>query len=217
MQKRFGNLLKGALFAAVASASAGAWATPAWTTGGVAPADWRPLNGNVLLNVKGTTASDGVPGYTSGNPAVLTDGQVPTATPDKPGIFGFRNNETISWIFAAPQNLSQIRICSCYLTGASYDGVHVAKVEVSYNGGASWVQIAGDAEYKGGSQGNINYALLSDGDNPVAQNVTGLKVTFGTCESAIRSPTEPSSTAAFTSTPSGTRASASRTARKYWK
>lgn len=158
-------------------------AAPAWTTGSCAPADWAALSGNVLLNVAGATTADGVPGYASGNVAVLTNGDVPRSTPDKEGIFGFRNNENVSWTFATPKTLEQIRICTCYLGGAAYDGVHVAKVEVMFFGESTWTEIAGDCEYKGESAaGKINSIVLDNGDDPVAQNIVGLKITFGACE-----------------------------------
>ncbi len=158
-------------------------AETAWTTGSCAPGDWTALPDNVLLDVSGTTTSDGVPGYASGNVAVLTDGNVPTTSPDKGGIFGFRNSETVSWTFAAPKTIDQIRISTCYLGGAAYDGVHVAKVEAMFYGGSTWQQIAGDCEYKGESAaGKINYIVLDNGNDPVAQNIVGLKVTFGSCE-----------------------------------
>ena len=169
------------MFAVVAGVSGLAMATPSWTTGSCAPADWQALDGNVLLNVTGTSAAQGVSSFASMDLGVLTDGQVPTSAPDKSGIFGFRVNDTISWAFAAPRTLEQVRISTCYLTGAAYDGVHIAKVDVLTSSG--WEQIAGEVEYKGESAaGKINYAVLDNGDDPVAQGVSGLKVTFGSCE-----------------------------------
>ena len=145
------------LFALVGVFALSLHAEPAWTTGSCAPSSWTALVDNVLLNVSGTTTADGVPGYASGNVAVLTDGKVPTTTPDKAGIFGFRNSENVSWTFAAPKTIEQIRISTCYLGGAAYDGVHVAKVEVMFYGESAWQQIAGDCEYKGESTaGKIN-------------------------------------------------------------
>lgn len=174
------------LAAALAFASASALAEVAWTTGSCAPADWSALEGNILLNILGTTTADGVPSYASGNVAVLTDGDVPRSSPDKAGIFGFRVNENVSWAFDAPKTIDRIRICTCYFGGASYDGVHVAKVEVMPYGGSAWEEIAGDCENKGGSAaGNVNFIVLENGGDPVAQNIVGLKVTFGTCETGF--------------------------------
>ncbi|MCR5752471.1 MAG: hypothetical protein K6G91_10955 [Kiritimatiellae bacterium] len=52
-----------------------------------------------------------------------------------------------------------------------------------FHNGSTWEEIAGDCEYKGESvAGNVNYAVLANGEEPVAQNIVGLKVTFGTCE-----------------------------------
>lgn len=159
-------------------------AEPAWTTGSYAPADWQPLDGNILYNVTGTSAAIGATGYDSSDLAVLTNGGVPKSTSENQnGIFGFRNGDNISWTFAAPKTLEQIRICTCYLSSTLYDGVHIAKVEVIYFGEASWVQIAGESLYNGESTaGKINYTLLSNGDDPVAQNIIGLRITFGACE-----------------------------------
>ena len=170
------------LFVASASFST---ADVVWTAGNCAPTDWTPLSGNVLLGVPGTTTGDGVPGYASGNAAVLTDGSVPTATPDKSGIFGFRLNETISWTFSTPETLEKIRISTCYLGGAAYDGVHVSKIEVKFDGDSTLTEIAGDGLYNGSSVGNINYLVLENGGDPVAQGVVELKVTFGTCETGF--------------------------------
>ncbi len=180
------TIVRSLLFALAGASALTLHAEPAWTTGSCAPTDWTALVGNVLLNVSGTTTSDGVPGYASGNVAVLTDGNVPTASPDKAGIFGFRNSENVSWAFAAPKTIEQIRISTCYLGGAAYDGVHIAKVEAMFYGESTWTQIAGDCEYKGESTaGKINYIVLDNGDDPVAQNIAGLKVTFGTCETGF--------------------------------
>lgn len=177
------STLRFLLFALMGACATDLRAAPAWTTGSCAPVEWQPLNGNVLSNVVGTTTADGVPGYASGNVAVLTDGKVPTASPDKAGIFGFRNSENVSWTFAAPKTIQQIRVSTCYLGGAAYDGVHIAKVEAMFHGGSTWEEIVGDGEYKGESTaGKINYIVLENGDDPVAPNIVGLKITFGTCE-----------------------------------
>ena len=162
-------------------------AEPAWTTGSYAPADWQPLDGNILLNVTGTSASVGATGYDSSDLAVLTNGSVPTSTTEnKGGIFGFKNGENISWTFAAPKTLEQIRICTCYLSSTAYDGVHIAKVEAMFFGESSWTQVAGESQYNGeSSAGKINYTVLTNGEDPVVQNIIGLRITFGTCETGF--------------------------------
>lgn len=162
-------------------------AEPAWTTASCAPADWQPLDGNILLNERGTSASVGATGYDSSDLAVLTNGSVPTSTSEnKGGIFGFRNGENISWTFAAPKTLEQIRICTCYLSSTAYDGVHIAKVEAMFVGESSWTQIAGESQYNGESvAGKINYTVLTNGEDPVVQNIIGLRITFGTCETGF--------------------------------
>ena len=180
------TIVRSLLFALAGVLAADLRAETAWTSGSCAPADWTALADNVLSNVVGTSTAPGVSGYASLDLAVLTDGSVPTTTPDKDGIFGFRNSENVSWTFAAPKTIEQIRISTCYLGGAAYDGVHVSKVEAMFYGGSSWEEIAGDCEYKGGSTaGQINYIVLNNGDDPVAQNIVGLKVTFGTCETGF--------------------------------
>ena len=157
-----------------------------WTTGSCAPREWTALPDNILLNVVGTSAASGVNNYASLDLAVLTDGKVPQTTPDKDGIFGFRKDENISWMFDSPMTIDQIKVSSCYLGGAAYDGVHIAKVEAILFGGSDWVQIAGDFEYQGGStSGSINYIVLRNGDEPVAENILGLKITFGACETGF--------------------------------
>ena len=177
------TIVRSLLFAFAGVFALSLHAEPAWTTGSCAPNEWQALGDNILLNVSGATTADGVPGYASGNVVVLTDGSVPTTAPDKAGIFGFRNSENVSWTFAEPKTIDQIRISTCYLGGAAYDGVHIAKVETMFYGGSTWEEIAGDCEYKGESTaGNINYVVLDNGDEPVAQNIVGLKITFGTCE-----------------------------------
>ena len=162
-------------------------AEPTWTTASCAPADWQPLDGNILLNETGTSASVGATGYDSSDLAVLTNGSVPTSTSEnKGGIFGFRNDENISWTFAAPKTLEQIRICTCYLSSTAYDGVHIAKVEAMFVGESSWTQIAGESQYNGESvAGKINYTVLTNGEDPVVQNIIGLRITFGTCETGF--------------------------------
>ena len=81
------TIVRSLLFALAGVLAPNLHAAAAWTTGSCAPGDWTALAGNVLLNVSGTTTSDGVPGYASGNVAVLTDGSVPTSSSDKAGIF----------------------------------------------------------------------------------------------------------------------------------
>ena len=180
------TIARSMLFALVGVFALSLHAEIAWTTSSCAPNEWQAFDDNVLLNVSGTTTSDGVPGYASGDVAVLTDGSVPTNSPDKAGIFGFRNSENVSWTFAVPKTIDQIRISTCYFGGAAYDGVHIDKVEVMFFGEASWEEIAGDCEYKGESAaGKINYVVLENGDEPVAQNIVGLKITFGTCETGF--------------------------------
>ena len=162
-------------------------AEPAWTTASCAPVEWQPLDGNILLNVTGTSASVGATGYDSSDLAVLTNGSVPTSTSEnKGGIFGFKNGENISWTFAAPKTIEQIRICTCYLSSTAYDGVHIAKVEVMFFGESSWTQVAGESQYNGeSSAGKINYTVLTNGEDPVVQNIIGLRITFGTCETGF--------------------------------
>lgn len=175
------------LFALVGVFALNLHAEPAWTTGSCAPDEWQALADNILLNVVGTSAAVGATGFDSSDLSVLTDGSVPMSVSDnQKGIFGFRTGENISWTFATPKTLEQIRICTCYLSSTAYDGVHIAKVEVMFFGEASWEQIAGESQYNGVSAaGKINYTILSNGDDPVAQNIIGLRITFGACETGF--------------------------------
>ena len=137
-------------------------AESAWTTSSCAPSEWTALDGNILLGAEGETASDGVPGYTSAKASVLTDGTVAPSAPDKEFIFGFRANETVAWTFSSPMTIEEMRISSSYLTSASYDGVHISKVEAIFLGESAWTEIGGEGEYKGENvAGKINSLILT--------------------------------------------------------
>lgn len=157
--------------------------TVLWTKNAYMPESWQPLSRNMLAKNKGTMDPSHKPnGYGSSDLGVLTDGSAPTAA-GKDWIVGISPNSEITWTFAEPITLEQLRISSAYLADPHYSGVNIASVKVQCEGSDEWNEIAGSASGKftgDGTTKNIICATMSDVETGcLAENVTALKVVFG--------------------------------------
>ena len=153
----------------------------AWTTSSCTPSAWTSLADNLLAGETGTISGSIATGYSTNDPDLLTDSSVPT-TGGKDWIVGFQNTASISWTFATPKTLENVRISCGYLAGATYSGFTVSAVEVKTFGSSSWQTVNTTAgQMAATAQADILSLVLADGSgNPLAESVGALKVTFGT-------------------------------------
>ncbi len=174
-----GLLASAALGAALTAANLGA--ELAWTTRSAAPSDWTVLADDLLAGETGTLGGSIATGYSTNDPDLLTDSSVPTAG-GKDWIVGFQNNASISWTFATPKTLEQVRISCAYLAGPTYSGFTVSTVEVLAFGASAWTAVNTTAgQMSATSQAEILSLVLADGGGaPLAEGVGALRVTFGT-------------------------------------
>ena len=175
------TILRSLLFALAGVLASDLRAEVAWTTGSCAPSEWTALSGNLVAGqtgaISGATAGDS---YASRDPALLTDGSVPTAG-GKDWIVGFQGNASISWTFGAPKTLERVRVSCGYLAGPTYSGFTVSSVEVQAFGSTEWTAVSTAAGQRAAtSQADILSLVLADGNgDPLAEGVGALRVTFG--------------------------------------
>ena len=152
----------------------------AWTSGACAPSEWTALASNLVVRQTGTISGAIATGYSTNNPAVLTDASVPTAG-GKDWIVGFQNNASITWTFTAPKTLEGVRVSCGYLAGSSYSGFTVSAVEVRTFGETEWTTLNATAgQMTATAQADILSLVLADGSGaPLAETIGALRVTFG--------------------------------------
>lgn len=158
----------------------GLQAAGTWAKSSCAPADWSPLDGNLLAGQTGTINGTVATGYSTNDPDLLTDSSVPTAG-GKDWIVGMQSGTSVSWTFPTPKVLDQVRVSCAYLAGATYSGFTVSKIEVLTFGTADWRDITSGAEQMASTgKTDIHHMTFTDGDGfPLASGVGGLRVTFG--------------------------------------
>lgn len=156
-------------------------AEPAWTTGSCAPAEWSALAGNLLSGLTGTISGAIATGYSTNDPDLLTNGEVPSSGGNQYRV-GFQNNASISWTFAAPKTVESVRVSCGYLDSALYSGFKVASVEVQAFGASEWTALTTAAESmpNNGKLDIMSLTLADGGGDPLASAVGALRVTFGT-------------------------------------
>lgn len=155
-------------------------AEPAWTTGSCAPSDWTALSGNLVAGLAGTISGAIATGYSTNDPDLLTDGEVPTQA-GKDWIVGFQNNSSVSWTFPAPRTLERVRVSCGYLAGSLYSGFTVSSVEVQAFGTTEWTAVsAAPGQTPNNGKADILSLVLADGNGaPLAGTIGALRVTFG--------------------------------------
>lgn len=175
------TILRSLLFALAGVFALDLRAAVAWTTEDAAPADWAPLAGNLVAGQAGTISGAVATGYSTNDPNLLTDGEVPT-TGGAAWIVGFQNTASITWTFAAPKTLERVRVSCGYLGGVTYSGFTVSSVEVRTFGSTEWTAVSPAAGQRTAtSQADILSLVLADGSgDPLAETVGALRVTFGT-------------------------------------
>lgn len=160
-------------------------AESAWTTSSCAPSEWTALDGNLLAGQVGVISGNIASGYSTNDPVLLTDCQVPRiaiADTVKTQIVGFTGNASVTWTFEGPKTLEQVRIsCGYPVVGQHYSGSCIAKVEVMTYGSSDWTQLNdsyGEFPDNGGNE--IQSQILADTQGgSLAEAVVALKVTFG--------------------------------------
>ena len=158
-------------------------ADPAWTSGSCAPTDWTALPNNLVAGLTGTISGAIATGYSTNDPQLLTNGEVPAEGGNKYRV-GFQNTASISWTFATPRTIEKVRVSCGYLDGALYSGFTVSSVEVQAFGSTEWTALtsaAGAGTIPNNGQLDILSLVLTDGnDVPLAETIGALRVTFGT-------------------------------------
>ncbi len=155
-----------------------------WTTGSCAPSEWTALPDNLLDGAKGTISGNIEIGYSTNDPMLLTDGDVPqvgTADEVHPKEVGFKGNASVVWTFAAPKTLEQVRIsCGYPVLYNNYSGLRVKSVEMQTFGSSTWMPFnAATGEYADNGQNAIQWLVLSnENGGPLAEGVGALKVIF---------------------------------------
>lgn len=158
----------------------------AWTTGSCAPDNWIALSNNLLGGQTGTISGLILTNYSTNDPDLLTNGEVPGRTTNaddvKVCIVGFQNNASIKWTFEAPKTLELVRIsCGYPVMYQNYSGARVAAVEVQTFGSSVWIPLnTTTGDYADNGQNEIQSLTLADGSGaPLAEAVVALRVTFG--------------------------------------
>ena len=157
--------------------------TASWTQGEYAPAEWTALANNILRGLDATEKS-GVSFAASQDMTKLTNGGVPNPAAGGETV-GFGNAGTIAWAFAKPMTIEKIRLSSLW-ESTLYNGISVNAIHVKRRGSTEWVALdVPTVQWTGGTQlGQTE--TLSDAENGfLAQNVVGLKITFGAQKAAV--------------------------------
>ena len=155
--------------------------TASWTTVDVAPSSWTALSGNLLAGETGTIRGSVATGYSTNNPALLTDAAVPTTGGNEYRV-GFQSGASVEWSFAAPKTLESLRVSACYLDGSTYTRLAITSVSVKLSGSETWdaLDVPAYSDIGGRSQNVVLCASLSDSEmGYLSQNVVGLKIVFG--------------------------------------
>lgn len=171
--------------ASLAIAAAPSKAEVTWTTGSAAPSAWIALTGNLLAGLTGTISGSIYTSYSTNDPNLLTDGDVPQiadANTVKAKIVGFQSSASVTWTFAAPKTLDQVRVsCGYPVMYQNYSGSRVSAVEVKTFGSSTWTTLnTTTGDYADNGQNEIQSLTLADGSGaPLAEAVVALRVTFG--------------------------------------
>lgn len=164
----------------------------AWETGAYAPQSWTPLAGDNLLAgrqaaLTGDYYAESGRCVNGASLLLLTDGAVPGTEIDWSQVVGLANGATLTWTFDEPMALEKIRISSRW-ADAGRDGISVTSVRLRYGTSSRWQNLNAPAlSYAtGGSSAawegtGASFATLANAATGfLAQNVTGLRIVFGT-------------------------------------
>ncbi len=168
-------------------AASTALATPVWETGNYDPATWTAASDNLIAgSQEGVNVIDGINHYTEGGKnmtqdvAALTDGEVPGASMDYTKVVGVRGG-TLTWELSSPANLTAFRIFSRWGDGGR-DGIYTRSLAVRYAGETEYTVLdavprADVGRGDNNTSGHL-YAFLTDTDGAIAENITGIQLTF---------------------------------------
>ena len=157
--------------------------TATWTQGEYATADWVPLANNILANLTATDSYRVSP-YASSDMTKLTDGSVPNPAAGAETV-GFQPDGTIAWAFERPMTIEKIRLSSLW-ESTYYNGISVNAVQVKFKGSTEWETLdVPTVQWTGGTQLGQTETLSDSENGFLAENVVGLKITFGTQKAAV--------------------------------
>lgn len=167
----------------LALAANAVFAAVSWQTGSYTPGDWEPADNNILA---GLVAEDGLSHYVEGGKAMtqdvaaLTDGVVPTSG-DYTKVVGVSGG-TLTWALPQEYSLLQLRVFTWWGDGGR-DGIHISEIAVKHGGSSEWTVLDVPAVNYGcgnnGTAGSLFAFLADDAGDPLAVNVTDLRITFG--------------------------------------
>lgn len=157
--------------------------TASWAQGEYATSEWTALENNIL-NGLAATEKFGVSGYASQDMGKLTDGNVPNPAAGAETV-GFTPNGTIAWRFASPMTIEKLRISSLW-ESTLYNGISINAIQVKYKGSTAWEALdVPTVQWTGGTQLGQTETLSDPETGILAQNVIGLKITFGAQKAAV--------------------------------
>ena len=168
-------------------AASTAFATPAWETGSYDPATWIAATDNLIAgSQEGVNVVDGINHYTEGGKnmtqdvAALTDGVVPGSSMDYTKVVGVMGG-TLTWELDRPANLTEFRIFSRWGDGGR-DGIYTRSLAVRYAGETEFTVLDAVPRADVGRNDNNTsghlYAFLTDSSGAIAENITGIQLTF---------------------------------------
>ena len=157
--------------------------TASWSQGEYAPADWTALENNILSTLDATEKS-GTSSYASQDMTKLTNGSVPNPAAGAETV-GFGNAGTIAWAFARPMTIEKIRLSSLW-ESTLYNGISVSAIHVKYPDSTNWEALdVPTVQWTGGTKLGQTETLSDVETGILAQNIVGLKITFGAQKAAL--------------------------------
>lgn len=175
------TIVRSLLFALAGVLALDLHAAVAWTTGSCAPSEWTALTNNLLDGQTGTINGAIATSYSTNDPDLLTNGEVPTAGGNEYRV-GFQNGTSIKWTFPTPRTLERVRVSCGYLDGSLYSGFTVSSVEVQAFGSTEWTAVNSNPETipNNGKLDILSLVLDDNSGDPLAETIGALRVTFGT-------------------------------------
>lgn len=152
---------------------------PQWTNGAYEPSAWAPLGENLLANATASHTGT-LPIYASQDMGKLVDGKAPVEFSSNE-VVGFGDMDAI-WTFNAPKSIGKIRISSRW-SSQTYAKIGVNDVYVLK--GDVWVALGVPNSHMTGGAGALMATLEDEVTGCLAQNVSGLKISFNKAGAAV--------------------------------
>ena len=152
---------------------------PQWTNGAYEPSAWAPLGENLLASATASHTGT-LPIYASQDMGKLVDGKAPVEFSSNE-VVGFGDMDAI-WTFNAPKSIGKIRISSRW-SSQTYAKIGVNDVYVLK--GDVWVALGVPNSHMTGGAGALMATLEDEVTGCLAQNVSGLKISFNKAGAAV--------------------------------